>query len=236
MSIARAGEPFSEADRDVFKYLVGQASASIENVALHEMVSEQAVTDELTGLANNRAFRDVMDKEAARARRFSHPLSLVMLDIDDFKKVNDTYGHPRATRFCAGSARILRAESRGIDAPGAIRGRGVRGRAAGDRVRGRRRGGGAHPGADRGRAGPVSEGDGVLGSPPASGWRRSPIRRRRQGADRRRRRGALCGEARGKNRVELAPEADEGPEGPGAGRRRYARTPVSELAHHAKPP
>ena len=84
MSIARAGEPFAEADRDVFKYLIGQAASSVENVALHEMVSEQAVTDELTGLANNRAFRDVAENEAARARRFGHPLSLLMLDVDDF--------------------------------------------------------------------------------------------------------------------------------------------------------
>ena len=105
MSIARAGEPFAEADRDVFKYLIGQAASSVENVALHEMVSEQAVTDELTGLANNRAFRDVAENEAARARRFGHPLSLLMLDVDDFKKVNDTYGHPQGDEVCGGSAR-----------------------------------------------------------------------------------------------------------------------------------
>ncbi len=117
MSIARAKQPFGKADHDVFKYLIGQASSSIENVALHEMVSEQAVTDELTGLANNRAFRDVIDREAARARRFSHPLSLLMLDIDDFKKVNDTYGHPQGDEVLRRIGAILSAESRGIDAP-----------------------------------------------------------------------------------------------------------------------
>ena len=57
-------------EREVFLYLVGQAAASVENVALHELVSEQAVTDDLTGLANGRAFRDRMEKEAARAVRF----------------------------------------------------------------------------------------------------------------------------------------------------------------------
>ena len=51
----------------MFLYLVGQAAASVENIALHELVSEQAVTDDLTGLANNRAFRDLMESEAARA-------------------------------------------------------------------------------------------------------------------------------------------------------------------------
>ena len=55
MTIARAGRPFNSTEREVFLYLVGQAAASVENVALHELVSEQAVTDELTGLANNRA-------------------------------------------------------------------------------------------------------------------------------------------------------------------------------------
>ena len=117
MTVARAGEPFGPAQRDVFQYLIGQASASIENVALHEMVSEQAVTDELTGLANNRSFRDTVDQEAARAQRFSHPLSLVMLDVDDFKKVNDTYGHPQGDEVLRRIGDILRAESREIDAP-----------------------------------------------------------------------------------------------------------------------
>jgi diguanylate cyclase (GGDEF)-like protein len=117
MTIARSGEPFTDAQRDVFRYLIGQASASIENVALHEMVSEQAVTDELTGLANNRAFRDVATREAARARRFGHPLSLLMLDVDDFKQVNDTHGHPQGDEVLKRIGAILRDESRGIDLP-----------------------------------------------------------------------------------------------------------------------
>ena len=55
MTIAAPDKPFSAAEREVFLYLVGQAAASVENVALHELVSEQAVTDDLTGLANKRA-------------------------------------------------------------------------------------------------------------------------------------------------------------------------------------
>jgi diguanylate cyclase (GGDEF)-like protein len=117
MTIARAGEAFNEAERDVFLYLVGQASSSIENVALHELVSEQAVTDELTGLANKRALADVLGKEAARAHRFSHELSLLMLDIDDFKMVNDTYGHPQGDQVLRAVGDVLRAESRGVDEP-----------------------------------------------------------------------------------------------------------------------
>jgi diguanylate cyclase (GGDEF)-like protein len=117
MTVARVRRPFAPRERDVFLYLVGQAAASVENVALHELVSEQAVTDELTGLPNNRAFREVMDKETARAHRFQHELSLLILDLDDFKHVNDTYGHLQGDAVLRAVGQIVDEESRGIDAP-----------------------------------------------------------------------------------------------------------------------
>jgi diguanylate cyclase (GGDEF)-like protein len=117
MAIARRDRPFGAAEREVFLYLLGQATASVENLALHEMVSEQAVTDELTGLANNRAFNDKMEKEAARATRFGHELSLLIVDLDDFKRVNDVHGHLQGDEVLRAAAGILRAESRGIDEP-----------------------------------------------------------------------------------------------------------------------
>ena len=84
-----------------------RSSSSIENIALHELVSEQAVTDELTGLSNNRRFRELISKEAARAERFGHELSLIMLDIDDFKQVNDTYGHLQGDEVLRMVGRVL---------------------------------------------------------------------------------------------------------------------------------
>lgn len=117
MTVARAGRPFDANEREVFLYLVGQAAASVENLALHELVSEQAVTDDLTGLANKRSFREVMDKEASRAARFGHDLSVLILDIDNFKKVNDTYGHLQGDEVLRAIGRILKAVSRGIDEP-----------------------------------------------------------------------------------------------------------------------
>ncbi len=117
MSVARAERPFEPGERDVFRYLVGQAATSIENIALHELVSEQAVTDDLTGLSNKRRFRDLVTKEAGRADRFGHPLSLLMLDIDDFKRVNDTYGHPQGDEVLRRVARALDSESRWVDEP-----------------------------------------------------------------------------------------------------------------------
>jgi diguanylate cyclase (GGDEF)-like protein len=117
MTVVRRERPFDEGQRDVLAYLIGQAAASIENVELHEMVAEQAITDELTGLPNNRRFRRWIATEVARAERFGHNLSLLMLDIDDFKQVNDTYGHLQGDEVLRAIGRVLREESRGIDEP-----------------------------------------------------------------------------------------------------------------------
>jgi GAF domain-containing protein len=85
ISIARHGERFTREEEELLEYLAGQAVVSIENASLHETVERQAVTDELTGLANVRAFTSVLDRELERSRRFETPLGLVILDLDDFK-------------------------------------------------------------------------------------------------------------------------------------------------------
>ena len=117
MSIARHGTQFESGQRELFRYLAGQASVSVENVDLHELVSEQAITDELTGLSNQRRFTELIGKEAARAERFGHGLSLLILDIDDFKQVNDAYGHLQGDEVLRALGRILLQESRGVDEP-----------------------------------------------------------------------------------------------------------------------
>jgi diguanylate cyclase (GGDEF)-like protein len=117
ISIARRGREFSEQERDLFAYLAGQATLSIENVDLHETVQQQAVTDELTGLFNVRQFHSRLDNEIERAERFGQPLSLVMLDIDKFKSVNDNYGHQQGDRVLVEVARVLRRLSRDVDLP-----------------------------------------------------------------------------------------------------------------------
>ncbi len=117
ISVARHGRPFTAADRDLFHYLASQASVSIENVDLHETVQRQAVTDELTGLFNHRRFQEVMSVEVERARRFMHPVGLIMLDIDDFKDVNDHYGHLQGDQVLREVARVLLDTAREIDEP-----------------------------------------------------------------------------------------------------------------------
>ncbi|WCB91591.1 hypothetical protein DSM104299_00263 [Baekduia alba] len=117
ISVWRVGRPFSHRERELFHYLAGQAAVSVENVGLHETVNRQAVTDELTGLSNRRRFQETMSAEVERSKRFGTELGLVMLDIDDFKSVNDSYGHQQGDLVLREVAKILRASSREIDEP-----------------------------------------------------------------------------------------------------------------------
>ena len=117
LSIARRGRPFSREEEELLGYLASQAIVSIENASLHATVERQAVTDELTGLANARAFHSILDREIERSRRFQTPLGLVMADLDDFKQVNDRHGHPQGDEVLASVASVLRDLSRDIDAP-----------------------------------------------------------------------------------------------------------------------
>jgi diguanylate cyclase (GGDEF)-like protein len=117
ISIARPGRPFTDRQRELFAYLTNQAAISIENVDLHETVQRQAVTDELTGLFNHRRFQEVMTAEVERVRRFNQELGLIMFDIDNFKRVNDTYGHLQGDVVLKEVARVLRESSREIDEP-----------------------------------------------------------------------------------------------------------------------
>ncbi|MEN3283384.1 MAG: hypothetical protein V7607_4524 [Solirubrobacteraceae bacterium] len=117
VSVARSDRAFTSPERELFDYLAEQAAVSIENVGLHETVERQAVTDELTGLFNRRRFQEAMVTEVERSRRFGQAVGLVLLDLDDFKAVNDTYGHQQGDLVLREVARVLRERSREIDEP-----------------------------------------------------------------------------------------------------------------------
>lgn len=74
-----------------------------------------ATRDSLTGLLNRREFDRLLSEETERARRLARPLSLVMIDIDHFKQINDTYGHPAGDAVLIALGRLLEAEVRTID-------------------------------------------------------------------------------------------------------------------------
>lgn len=77
-----------------------------------------SVTDKLTGVSNRLRLDEVIKTEMGRAERYGHPLALIMADIDNFKKVNDTYGHQVGDEALVGFARILKKNSRSSDTVG----------------------------------------------------------------------------------------------------------------------
>jgi diguanylate cyclase (GGDEF)-like protein len=80
-------------------------------------VSRQAVTDQLTGLSNHGRFQEMLGIEVEQVRRYTHPLGLILLDIDNFKRFNDTYGHQQGDRVLKAVADVLRENSRDADVP-----------------------------------------------------------------------------------------------------------------------
>jgi diguanylate cyclase (GGDEF)-like protein len=75
---------------ELFRYLIG---ASIGNINMYETSQIQARTDGLTGLTNHRTFYELLEKELRRCQRYGGHVSTIMVDIDNFKTINDTYGH-----------------------------------------------------------------------------------------------------------------------------------------------
>lgn len=106
---------FPEERLRLLPILASFAAMSIENAKLHEEMRALACTDGLTGLYNHRQFKLMIKDELGRAARHQKPLSLVMFDIDDFKKFNDTYGHPNGDKVLAAVAEILRESVRDYD-------------------------------------------------------------------------------------------------------------------------
>jgi diguanylate cyclase (GGDEF)-like protein len=117
ITVGRSEKPFTDDDRDLLVSLAAQTTLALENIDLHFQVRKQAVTDELTGLANHGRFQDLLNAEVEQVRRYHHPLGLIMLDLDDFKSVNDTYGHQQGDVVLKHVARILRDNSREADTP-----------------------------------------------------------------------------------------------------------------------
>ncbi len=93
----------------------GQAVVALENARLHRMVERQALVDGLTGLANRRQADEALASEIARTERFGGPVGLILADVDDFKAVNDRFGHPTGDVVLRDLAETLRENVREID-------------------------------------------------------------------------------------------------------------------------
>jgi diguanylate cyclase (GGDEF)-like protein len=94
IALYNSGErAFTEEDARVAELFASQVAIALDNSRRVEQMEKQAVTDQLTGLYNRRAFADMAGKEVGRARRYRRPLALILFDIDHFKNVNDSHGH-----------------------------------------------------------------------------------------------------------------------------------------------
>jgi diguanylate cyclase (GGDEF)-like protein len=106
---------FEPAEAQLILRFATLAALAYANAQQRELLREQALTDALTGLANRRHSHERLQAEIARADREDRALSLILFDIDDFKSINDRYGHPVGDAALRGFAALLRDEARVSD-------------------------------------------------------------------------------------------------------------------------
>ena len=100
---------------DRLHVIASQASLALHNALLHEELERLSVTDRLTELYNHGYFQQRLEEELERASRFGRTLSLIMLDIDNFKQFNDRWGHPRGDTVLRAVSGVIRQNLREID-------------------------------------------------------------------------------------------------------------------------
>jgi diguanylate cyclase (GGDEF)-like protein len=109
------GDHFGDDESITANSLAAQAVVALDNARLHRIVERQALVDGLTGLANRRQCEEALEAELSRAGRFGTPLALAVGDLDDFKDVNDRFGHSVGDTVLREFAAVLRDEVREID-------------------------------------------------------------------------------------------------------------------------
>jgi len=108
-------EGFAAETRQLAEWLAAQAGIALENARLHDLVQRQAITDDLTGLVNRRRFLGVLDTEVERAAQLGTGLGIVLIDLDDFKGINDRFGHHSGDRVLAAFGGLLQEHVRDVD-------------------------------------------------------------------------------------------------------------------------
>ena len=107
---------FSPYETKIFEVIATHAATAISNAKIYQQMEQMATTDGLTGLLNHKCFQERLAAELERAERYKERVSLLLVDIDHFKQVNDTYGHPAGDKILKDVSNILASSiRRGID-------------------------------------------------------------------------------------------------------------------------
>lgn len=106
---------FTNTDIEYMELFADQISISMANARLMQTTWQQAITDELTSLYNYRYFVSILEREVYEAERYNKPLTILILDLDDFKVVNDTFGHPIGDQLLKSVAKIISTSVRKSD-------------------------------------------------------------------------------------------------------------------------
>ena len=112
---SRKKAAFDNDELRMLEVIAIQAAQAVLRAQLYEAMEKMATTDGLTGLFNHRTFQGRFDEHLASARRYSRKMSFILTDIDHFKSVNDTYGHPTGDLVLKGVAKILKDQARDTD-------------------------------------------------------------------------------------------------------------------------
>jgi diguanylate cyclase (GGDEF)-like protein len=112
---ARRPGAFGKDTRDMLGVIANQVAVSLENAKMYRQMETMATTDGLTGLLNHRTFQDRLTEMLGRAERLGTKLCIMLTDVDHFKKVNDTYGHPVGDQVLKRVAQVCQDKVRKID-------------------------------------------------------------------------------------------------------------------------
>lgn len=110
-------EELTEGELDFLKLFARQIELALTIVNLFQVVKEQAVTDALTGLYNRRYFQECLDKEVIRAKRQNQPFTIIGIDLDHLKRINDKFGHTLGDLAITQISNIMKQNARSIDVP-----------------------------------------------------------------------------------------------------------------------
>lgn len=103
----RGHRGFSQKDMDLLQPMADYAAIALQNAFYVEKIHELTITDDLTGLRNSRYFYEVLSRELHRSKRYGFHFSLLFIDLDHFKKVNDTHGHLVGSRLLHDVAQVM---------------------------------------------------------------------------------------------------------------------------------